>query len=177
MLTQKNETVILMPSKIDRPLKISKNLADQGYKELWGVSIANMAGNVTPRTVQFVADYILAFFSSSVYHKAAGEFGSTVYKIQQEGRTTRFIARNVAYEEKTDKVFVEGDYFVTTDANPFADKRQGKVVPRSKVYEFIIDVSDGRPTIEHFDTYLGVRRDLAFLARENSARANGNGVE
>ncbi|TNC80098.1 MAG: hypothetical protein C9356_15685 [Oleiphilus sp.] len=166
LLSQKSETVILMPPKLDKPIKVANNLADKGYKELWATSIAQMAGNVTPKTIQFVADYISGFMSSDMYHQFAGEIGSKVYKIQQEGRTTRFVPRDVAYEEQTDKVFVIGDYFVTTDMTAYADRKNRREVPRQKVYEFVIDISDGKPLVKHFDSYLGDMRDLSYLARE-----------
>ena len=166
MLSQKKETVILLPPQLDEPIKVAQNIADSGYKRLWGVSVANMAGNVTPKTIQFVADYIGELLSSDVYHRISAELGSTVYKIQQEGRTTRFVSRSVLYEEETDKVFVSGDYYVTTDANPFQAQGKNKPAPRRKVYEFIIDISDGRPVVNHFDTYLGEPRDAAYVARQ-----------
>jgi conjugal transfer pilus assembly protein TraE len=166
MLSQKKETVILLPPQLDEPIKVAQNLADSGYKRLWGQSIATMAGNVTPKTIQFVADFIGDLLSSEVYHRISAELGSTVYKIQQEGRTTRFVSRKVVYEEETDKVYVAGDYYVTTDANPFHGQGKNKPAPRRKVYEFVIDIAGGRPVVNHFDTYLGEIRDAAYIARQ-----------
>jgi conjugal transfer pilus assembly protein TraE len=174
-LTQKEQQVVLIPPKLSEKIIVSSNMADSGYKKGWANYIAMLAGNVTPKNVKFVADSMLSFMSSEVYHRLSGEFGSQVFKIEKEGRRTRFTPSKVIYEEETDKVFVVGEYeIMLPSSSNISSSSANKRVRKDKVYELVISIIDGYPQVNHFDTYYGQMKDKKYMLRiESMEKARG----
>jgi conjugal transfer pilus assembly protein TraE len=175
ILSQKEQSVVVIPPKLSEKIIISSNMADSGYKKGWANYIAMLAGNVTPKNVKFVADSMLSFMTSEVYHRLSGEFGSQVFKIEKEGRRTRFTPSKVIYEQETDKVFVTGEYEIMLPSSSTVSSGSSKKrIRKDKVYELVIAIEHGYPLVKHFDTYYGQIKDKKYLMRiENMEKNRG----
>ncbi|KZX73686.1 hypothetical protein A3715_15665 [Oleiphilus sp. HI0009] len=164
-LNQKSTTLEVLPTKYDEKLKIALNISESEQKKKWGVSISQFVGNVSPKNIKFVANSILGYMAPDVFHRLSGEFGSQIFSIEKEGRRTRFVPTKAIYEEGTDKVFVVGEFEVKMPSSANISGPSKTQIRKDKVYELVIELKDGFPTIKHFDTYFGQPKDRKYLAR------------
>jgi hypothetical protein len=73
---------------------------------------AQLLGNVTPGTVDFVKERLTPLLSPSIYQDVIDAIEIQAQQIKNDRVTMRFEPRFVEYEPKSDKVFVYGYSYV-----------------------------------------------------------------
>ncbi len=141
----KSTTVVIQPFGMQKVGWVSENNASQSYKEAWGLSLAELLGNVSPGNLEFVKKRITPLLPANVYEKAITQMNAEVIMMRKNRVTTLFDVREVVYERSTDKVFVYGNY---TRSSPSVKPKKEK-----RTYEFRIDMENYLPQIVHMDTY------------------------
>lgn len=108
----KETIVTIQPFTLTEEAWVTKSNASQSYKEAWGFAFAQLLGNVTPGTVDFVKERITPLLSPSIYQDVIDAIEIQAQQIKNDRVTMRFEPRFVEYEPKSDKVFVYGYSYV-----------------------------------------------------------------
>ncbi|MCV5185818.1 type IV conjugative transfer system protein TraE, partial [Escherichia coli] len=68
---------------------VTKSNASQSYKEAWGFAFAQLLGNVTPGTVDFVKERITPLLSPSIYQDVIDAIEIQAQQIKNDRVTMR----------------------------------------------------------------------------------------
>lgn len=158
----RSEVVVLTPPVLEKPVKVARDHSDQSYAEAWSVVLADLLGNVTPASVDYVKRLVAPMLAPTVYQEVTNALVRQAEQIKLDRVTTSFEPREVIYEPKTTKVFVMGNSVVSGPVG--RDER----TPRT--YEFIVKVRNYQPYVTHVDTYRGHARTIDNEARTASVR-------
>lgn len=159
LVFSKNTTVVMQPFTLTEEAWVTKDRASQSYKEAWGLAIAQLIGNVTPGSVDFVKERLGPLLSPTIYQEVIEVVSMQAQQIKNDRISMRFEPRSVDYEEKTDKVFVTGYSFMKGISVSATEERE------ERTYEFIVKVSNYAPVFESINTYVGKPRTSTELER------------
>ena len=141
------ERVTIVPPTIDKPYTVSWSSGSPDYYKSMGLYFAGVIGMIGPRTQNYVISVIEMFANPLVAEgiKTKLRLQASSYEFRNSTASAWFEASQVTWEAKTQKVFVQGTLFSV--ASNKVESRQ------SVVYEFVIKVVEGKPRIDHFDSY------------------------
>lgn len=165
----RSDVVVLTPPVLEKPVKVARDHSDQSYAEAWSVVLADLLGNVTPASVDFVKRLVGPMLAPSVYQDVMNALSRQAEQIKLDRVTTSFEPREVIYEPKTNKVFVSGN---SITAGPVGHEER---TPRT--YEFIVKVRNYQPYVTHTDTYRGNPRTIENLEKMNTRQKRDEQVE
>ncbi len=152
------ETVVTMqPFTLTEDAWVAQKSASRSYKEAWGFAFAQLFGNVTPSTVEFVKERVVPFLSPRIYHEVVDALEIQARQIKSDRVTMRFEPRVVEYEMATNKVFVYG-YAFTKGTNTAEERAD-------RTYEFTIQIANYAPLLTHLETYSGRPRTKSMNAK------------
>lgn len=150
------ETIVTMqPFTLTEEAWVTKANASQSYKEAWGFAFAQLLGNVTPGTVDFVKERLTPMLAPAIYQEVIDAIEIQALQIKNDRVTMRFEPRFVEYEIKSDKVFVYGYSFVKGASSP-EDRNE-------RTYEFVVKISNYAPVLDYIETYNGKPRTKIVL--------------
>lgn len=154
-----NERLVLTPPHMDKKMMIAWDHADQAYYETWGMYVATLIGNVTPKTVTLVADALGTFIDAPIYPKLRNEILSLADDpVFQKANAINYFAPDRTVfeidETGTRKVFVVGQ-LVTSSLEPAAMLNGPRTEPKWVTYEWTMEMRMGRPWIVAYDSYKG----------------------
>lgn len=155
LVSSKDTIVTIQPFTLTEEAWVTKNNASQSYKESWAFAIAQLLGNVTPRTVDFVKERLSPLLSPDIYQEVIDAIEIQAQQIKNDRVTMRFEPRFVEYEPMSDKVFVYGYSYIKGASS--AEERS------ERTYEYVIRVSNYAPVLEYIDTYVGKPRTKTVL--------------
>lgn len=142
------ETIVLVPPIVDEPMSVKASDASSAYKKAWGLTVAQLAGNVTPGNADLVMESLGDLMSPEAYRKIAANLSAQVADIKRDSLTVSFEPQQILYESETNTVFVSG---------PFASRGvSGQPIRAVRTYEMTIEVRLGRPWITSFKPYSGM---------------------
>lgn len=160
---RKETIVILQPPTLAREAWVSREGASQSYKEAWGFCLAQLVGNVTPSSLEFVKERLQPLLAPTVYQEVMDEMHMQAQQITKDRLSLRFEPKSVEYESETNKVFVCG--------SSFENGVGGRSEHRSdRTYEFVITINNYGPLITSISTYSGPPRTVEAL-REQTINA------
>ena len=151
----KSTTVVIQPFGMQKTGWVSENNASQSYKEAWGLSLAQLLGNVSPGNLDFVKQRIIPLLPANLYEQTVTNMTAEVIMMKENRVTTSFDPLEVVYERDTDKVFVYGNY---SSQSPAIKAKREK-----RTYEFKINMENHLPKIVHMDTYADEPHTLAKI--------------
>jgi conjugal transfer pilus assembly protein TraE len=154
-LFSKEYIVTIQPFTLTEEAWITKNNASQSYKEAWGFAFAQILGNITPGSVDFVKERIRPLLSPNIYQEVIDAIEMQARQIKNDRVTMRFEPRFVEYEPKSEKVFVYGYSYMK---GPSSDEQRSE-----RTYEFIIEIAHYAPVFAFIDTYSGKPRTEKVL--------------
>lgn len=140
--------VVVIPSHLTDKVKIVGNEADEGFKKVWGLFVAQLVGNVTPSTVEFMIDNISGLLAPGVYTELNESLKFQSESIRMRKISISFNAKDVYYSEEKDMVWVFGERVVTA-AGVNRKKKS------TYTYELKVEVRGGYPYIVWFNGYKG----------------------
>jgi conjugal transfer pilus assembly protein TraE len=158
LLFRKETIVTIQPFTLTDEAWVAKDNASTGYKESWGFALAQLLGNVTPASVDFIKQRIEGLLSPAIYSDVINILEVQARQIKRDGVTMRFEPRFVEYEPESNKVFVYG-YSYTKGLSNDIEKRD------ERTYEFKIQVSNYLPVINYVNTYSDRPRTERVLER------------
>lgn len=145
---QVEETVVLVPAVLDQRMEVKASDASPAYKKAWALTVAQLAGNVTPGNADLVLESLGDLLSPDAYRKIAADLAAQVADIKRDSLTVSFEPRQILYEAKTNKVFVSGQFA--------SQGVSGQPIKAIRTYEMSIDIRFGRPWITSFKPYQGM---------------------
>jgi conjugal transfer pilus assembly protein TraE len=138
-------TVVLVPPTLTQEVEITRNTASSELKESWGLYLAELLGNVTPATAEFITKALAPLLSTDIYRAVMDAMSEQINALKMDRIATSFKPREVSYEKETDKVFVSGEL---TTQGP-----NSKAETRHRTYEFVISTRNYRPRLDYIDVY------------------------
>lgn len=147
----RSETIVtIQPYTLNDDAWVSQSDASQSYKEAWGLMLATLTGNVTPANLGFVRERIEPLLSPRIYQEVIDAIEVQALYIRNDRITMRFEPRRVIYEPSTNKVFVNGDSYLTSAS--------GETIRDRRTYEYVIDIQNHSPVVSYIATYAGQPR-------------------
>jgi conjugal transfer pilus assembly protein TraE len=147
--------VVLVPPNLTKEVEITRNTASSELKESWGLYLAELLGNVTPATSEFIANALAPLLSTEIYRSVMDAMSEQISAIKMDHVATSFKPRQVSYEKETDKVFVTGEL---TTQGP-----NSKAETRNRTYEFVLSTRNYRPRLDYIDVYQDEPRTVERL--------------
>ncbi len=144
-LLHAERTVVLVPPRLEGQVNIARDSASQEVKESWALFVAELLGNVSPSSAEFIQKAVDPLLAPALRRPVLEVMAEQVREIQRERVSMSFNVRAIAYDPPTDKVFVTG---IQTTSGP-----GGKPVARTRTYELIVGFAHYRPVIRHLDVY------------------------
>lgn len=164
-LLARDQIVVVQPETLGSEAWITTEDASQSYKESWGLYLAQLTGNITPGNVDFLKDRLKPLLAPSIYNEVIDLVEIQAQSIKDDRISYRFEPREVAFEEKTNKVFVYGYSFVKG-----ADNKEER---QERTYEYRIEIEQYAPLIVDLNTYADKPRTQDVLARMAAKEARG----
>lgn len=154
-----HERIVLVPPYMDKKMDVSWKSANADYYKAWGLYATTLVGNVTPKTVNFVADAIGFLLHPSIYPKIRAQIKSLADDpvFQKANAINYFVPHDITYEvdaDKKQKVFVAGQLITSSFEAPNA-LTGARSDYKSVIYEMTFESSDGRPVIVDMTSYPG----------------------
>lgn len=147
----RSETIVtIQPYTLNDDAWVSQTNASQSYKEAWGLMLATLTGNVTPATLGFVRERIEPLLSPRIYQEVIEAIEVQALYIRNDRISMRFEPRSVIYESDSNKVFVNGDSYLTSAS--------GETIRDRRTYEYVIEIQNHSPVVAYIQTYAGQPR-------------------
>ncbi|AEH16228.1 type IV conjugative transfer system protein TraE [Shewanella sp. SM101] len=147
MVMNKETEIIVMPNDFKEPIIMNGNQITQEYKIQWGLMIATILGNVTPKNSKFVIDRITKMVPLELNpDEAEALMVSTIEEMTLRGVSEKFVPSDAIYSSITDYVWVVGEKTTTSLKTGAADSG-------SYTYELKIGVRNGSPMILDIQQY------------------------
>jgi conjugal transfer pilus assembly protein TraE len=166
---QTERTIVLVPPLHDERMEVSSSHASEGYKRAWALTVAQLAGNVTPGNADLVLQMLGDLLAPSAYRAISAELAAQIGDIKRDSITVSFEPREIRYASDTGTVYVSGQ---------FSSKGvSGLPIKAIRTYEIGVDIRFGRPWITRFLPYEGMPDiDETGKPKEagKSASAGGN---
>ncbi len=168
-LLTKKDRVVLVPPYLDERVEVAWKEASSPYLRSFGLYVATLIGNVTPKNIAFVRDHLSVFMGPKAYAPVRAALTSLSQdRLFQEGANIRYFSPNdIVWEKETSRVFILGR---ETVANP--NNAQPTIV--NKVYEMTILMYDGKPVITTLTNYAGQQPRTQKWLQNNSDFAKDN---
>ncbi len=160
------KTVVLVPPQHDERMEISATRASEGYKRAWALTVAQLCGNVTPGTADFVLQVLGDMFAPSAYRDVAAKLAEQVADIKRDSITVSFEPREIRFVPSTGAVYVSGQFA--------SQGVSGQPIKAIRTYEIVVAIRFGRPWITHFRPYEGMP-DIDDSGKRRSVPATATG--
>lgn len=145
----------IVPYTMQQTGYITENLASESYKTSWGMALAMILGNCNYGSVDTIEKRIAPLLPNDIYQQTLVALRAQAQQFKDNRITVRYSITKYIYEPSTDKVFVEGTYYIK--APGLAEKAH------KRTYEFIIGINDYMPQILYINTYDGSAKTEAVL--------------
>jgi conjugal transfer pilus assembly protein TraE len=142
----KHERIVLTPMVVDKQMTVEWRNADGEYLKAFGLSVAQLVGDLTPENVTFVLDALSRFMDPSIYADLRKKMlvVTDTRQFKELASSSRYLPSGVVYEHNTGKVFVSG----TMETSTTLGKEKHLMT-----YEMTVRVENGMPVIFSFDNY------------------------
>jgi conjugal transfer pilus assembly protein TraE len=159
-----DKTVVLVPPLHDERMEVSSSHASEGYKRAWALTVAQLAGNVTPGNADLVLQMLGDLLSPSAYRAIAADLAAQIKDIKRDSITVSFEPREIRYASDTSTVYVSGQ---------FSSKGvSGSPIKAIRTYEIAVDIRFGRPWVTRFLPYEGLP-DIDGTGKPKAAGKSG----
>jgi len=154
-----HERIVLVPPHMDQKMEVSWRHANAAYYKAWGLYATTLVGNVTPKTVDFVADALGFLLHPSIYPRIRAQVKGLAEDpvFQRANAINYFAPHEVTYEVDADrrqKVFVTGQ-LITSNFEATTAVSGARSDTKWVVYEMTFEQTDGRPVIVELTSYPG----------------------
>ncbi len=161
----KETVTVITPWTLQHSAWVGEEQASESYKLAWGMALAMMIGNTNYGSVDLLESRIAPLLPSDKYEATITALRAQAMQFKENRITSRFEILKYIFEPKTDKVFIEGFYYLK--APGLSEKRA------RRTYEFIIGMNQYMPQILFMDTYEDVahtRQRLQQIEKEGKSK-------
>ena len=102
-------TVELSLPFMDAQVGIQSGEASQTYFEWWGLSLAELLGNLTPQNLSFVESRLQSLFSPNLYQQVQVTLNQQFQQLRDDKVSMSFEPLRLDFEQKTTSVIVTGN--------------------------------------------------------------------
>lgn len=162
-----HERITITPPSIDKPYTIGWDSASVDYYKSMATYFSGVIGIVGPTTLNYVTGVIDKFADPPLAEgiKAKLRMQAASYEFKNSTSSAWFEGKDAEWEAPTRKVFVPGRLMSVSASK--------QVTSTPVVYEYIINIVEGRPVIVHFDSYEGDQpHSLAYFADKKRVEAD-----
>lgn len=145
----KKETVIIEPITLTDQAWVQESKSSQNFKEAWALFYADMLGNVSPSSIDFIVAKISRFLSPKIYQQTLDLMYKQVEAIKQDRVTYRFVVDEIFSEEETGKTFVLGKTYTSGASS------EKESMAMMQTFEFKIKIVNYAPVVEALNAYEG----------------------
>lgn len=154
--TQKDTIVIHNLNEHCVESEISRsNMSIDNHKRL-GFYIANMLGNITPASSEYVTKSVMPFVGPKIFNDVRDSISTQLGELVTERVAMSFSAEKALYEEGT--VFITGRGQLVGPT--------GKTDRFTRTYEMRFDVDNYTPLLNHIQVYEGGPHDLEWQLKQ-----------
>lgn len=162
LVAMRPTVVTVVPWTLTREAQITQASASQSYIEAWGLALAELLGNVTPSSANFVADRLKPLLSPDIYSSVMDAVHAGAQRLTEDRISVRFEPRQVKFERSTGKVFVSGFSFTRAGTSMDTEVRE------QRTFEFILKIDHYAPVVTHINSYVGPARTVDVANREQA---------
>lgn len=164
-LMSEDTKVVIKPYTLTEEAWITQDMASEEYQEAMALFFAELLGNVTPATVDFIKQRIDPMLSASIRQDVINALSDQAQTIKTEQVAISFAPRSVVYERPSGKVFVTG--------RSKTEGPSGGTSEEQRTFEFKFTTKDYLPLLTSIDNYEGRPMTLELLEqRSKLQRAN-----
>ena len=163
------ERLVLIPPHLDQQVELSWSSANADYYKGFGLYIATLMANVTPKTVEFTKSMLGTLMNKEVYAPVRLQLTAMAEDpiFQRGTNMSYFTPSQVIYEVETRKVFVVGSLITSALSNVEFGKSMSSTDVQNVVYEFRFEMANGRPLVTEFTSYMGTQARTMKWYRQN----------
>ena len=143
----RNETVVMVPPGISERVAIGASEGSPGIKEMWGVQVAMLMGNATPRNVAYIGDQVGKILSPAVFNQVQEALAAQSKRIADENLTIQFTPNQVFHLPSKDVVVVSGEYSLRG--------MRGAEQRMVRTYEIGVRIRNYMVRVDSFEVYEG----------------------
>lgn len=103
-----SQTIVQIPPGLEQDGTLTPGTASESVLAAWGLSVANLVGNATPRTVPFVVETLQGFMAPSSYQAITTDLAAQARHLELENLSLNFSASSVQVDVPKKKVIVAG---------------------------------------------------------------------
>jgi conjugal transfer pilus assembly protein TraE len=145
----RSQIVTIVPSNNLWKSTYTSTTADEGGLGGWGLSIAELIGNVTPTSADFVTNNLASIMTPDAYKAGVEKITEAVDKIKANQLVLKFDPTTLKVDEPKKVVYVNG-WLITTDAHGTSSREEHTYVIYFTVLNYQprvigIDSYDGKP--------------------------------
>jgi len=150
-LLSTEETVVLVPPVLDGEVTLARDRASQSVREAWALYLAELLGNVSARSSDFIADAVDPLLAPTLRATVTDVIAAQVAEIQRERVNMYFAPDTLYHDPETDRFFVSG---IQVSRGP-----AGASVSHERTFEIGVAFRNYRPVITHLNAYEGKPKD------------------
>lgn len=138
-----------IPYTLTGPAQIMKNQADESMHLAWSLYLAEVLGNVTPDTVDFVKTTVGPLLASEIRNEVLGLLDQQIARIKVNGTSFSFEPRDMKFDPN-------GTSYIVGRHN--IHDRVGGTTRTNRTYEFEWEFRNHQPVLRFMDSYVGAPR-------------------
>ena len=119
----RNPAVELSLPFMEAQVGIQSGGASQAYFEWWGLSLAELLGNLTPQNVAFVESRMQSLFSPNLYQKVQATLSQQFQQLRDDKVSMSFEPLQLDFEPKSQSVIVTGNSVMSSGNQRFKGKK------------------------------------------------------
>lgn len=158
----KEEKIIITPQTLGSDAWVTQSKGSQSYMESWGLYLAQLQGNITPKNIDFIIERLKPIMSPKVYVDMVDDMHIQAQNIKDDRVTIRFEPETVLYEAETNRVFVTGQMFQKSGNAP--------EVKSIRTFEYEIRIRNYAPIINFTTNYEGSAKTATELAKDEAKK-------
>lgn len=162
----KEEKITFQPVTLGSDAWVTQSKGSQSYMESWGLYLAQLQGNITPKNIDFIIERLKPIMSPKVYTDMVDDMNIQAKNIKDDRVTIRFEPESVLYEPETNRVFVTGQMFQKSGG---ADERKSV-----RTFEYEIKIRNYAPVINFSTNYVGNPKTMNELAKDDEKAKKDN---
>lgn len=147
LLAFRSEIVTINPPNAKGLITYSKTTASEDALTSWGLYVATLLGNVSPKNAEFVGNSIGNILAPSIYQDVMGSIAAQTKSITQDQLTLSFTPGEVKFDGNNNAVYVVG-WLTTQDSHGTTNRVQ-------RTYEMWWSVTDYQPRLVGLNAYEG----------------------
>ncbi len=147
MVAFRSEIVTINPPDPKGVIAYERSKASEDALTSWGLYVATLLGNVSPKNAQFVSNSVGQILAPDLYQAVMTQIATQVKAIEADQLTLSFTPSEIKFDGNRDAVYVVG-WLSTQDAHGTTNRVQ-------RTYEMWWKVVDYQPRLVGLNAYLG----------------------